>query len=112
MFESFLAFDHSVMQWVANVFDPGNHAFFDPFFRIITTLGDEGILFIALGLGFMIFSRTRKVGAIILLAMLIDVIIVNVILKNIFARPRPFHLGTRRSQIGPTTMHLRRSSCA
>lgn len=58
----------------------------------ITLLGEFGILFILLGLMMLLFPKLRLPGAACMLALLLDVILVNGILKNIFQRPRPYDL--------------------
>lgn len=55
----------------------------------ITTLGDDGIFWIIVGLGMLIFKKTRKCGAMMLLTMAICYIVGNIGLKNIIQRPRP-----------------------
>ena len=94
MFESFLSFDIGVFNWIANLFNPGANPFWDGFFTIITKLGDHGLIWILLGLALFIPNRTRKVGTVILGAMLFMLLINNIVLKNIFARPRPYALET------------------
>ncbi len=56
----------------------------------VTKLGDDGIMWIALGLIFLIPRKTRKMGLQVLLSMLCTYILGNLILKNAFARPRPY----------------------
>lgn len=56
----------------------------------VTRLGDSGFIFILLGLVLLIFRKTRKAGCAALFALLLDFLIVNVTLKDIVARPRPF----------------------
>lgn len=55
----------------------------------ITSLGDDGIFWIAIGIICLIFKKHRKMGLQLLLSMLCTFILGNLILKNIFARPRP-----------------------
>jgi len=88
MFEALLPFEIEVFHWVASWANP----FWDRFFVIITTLGDHGILWIALGLLLLINKRTRKAGLVVLLAMGLMALINNITLKSLFARPRPFLL--------------------
>lgn len=59
--------------------------------KFITHLGDDGILWIALGVGLLLFRKTRKIGWCVLVSLLINLLITNVTLKNLIARPRPFH---------------------
>ena len=58
--------------------------------RFISYFGDHGYFFIALVILFLVFRRTRKVGIVLALGMIIGALINNVILKNLIARPRPY----------------------
>ena len=60
----------------------------------ITTLGDDGLFWIAIGVLCLFFKKYRKMGLQVLLSMLVTYIIGNLILKNIFARPRPCDIDT------------------
>lgn len=61
-----------------------------PLFKFITYLGNGGAIFIAISICLLLFKKTRKVGIILLFSLLLGVIITNLLLKNIIARPRPF----------------------
>lgn len=56
----------------------------------ITRLGDAGIFWIVLAVILLLIPKTRKSGLIVAAALCIDVIVCNGILKNLFARTRPF----------------------
>lgn len=62
----------------------------DAIMIFFTRLGDDGLLWIALGVGFLFFKKTRRCGIYILLSMLISMLVGKVVLKNLFERPRPF----------------------
>lgn len=64
----------------------------DAIMVFITTLGDDGLFWIALGVICLFFKKYRKMGLQVLLSMLFTFIIGNLILKNVFARPRPCDL--------------------
>ncbi len=72
----------------------------DQIMIFITTLGDGGILWIVLGLLFLIPKQYRNMGWQILLSMLLTFIFGNLILKNIFARPRPFMVEGHEYMLG------------
>ena len=55
-----------------------------------TTLGDDGIIWIALGLILLIPKKTRKCGIMVLAALLVMLVTNNIILKNLIARARPY----------------------
>lgn len=62
----------------------------DAIMIFFTRLGDDGILWIALGVGFLFFKKTRRCGIYILLSLLISMLVGKVVLKNLFERSRPF----------------------
>lgn len=88
LFEPFLNFDLSVFEWVQTI----QGGFLDKLLVLITTLGEKGIIFILIGLVLLCTKKYRKAGVAILAAMLVMGIGNNLILKTIFARPRPFNL--------------------
>lgn len=55
----------------------------------ITTLGDAGMIWIALGLILLFVKKTRKCGILMLVSIALGAVVGNVILKNVIARPRP-----------------------
>lgn len=88
IFDSFLHFDLNIFEWIQSIQNP----ILDMFFKIYTTLGEAGILFIGIAIALLITKKFRKVGFAIMVALVIMVVGNNLILKNIFARPRPFNL--------------------
>ena len=64
-------------------------SFFTPLFKIITLLGEKGLIFFAFAIILMLFSKTRKAGICIFGAVACGALITNVILKDLVARPRP-----------------------
>lgn len=61
-----------------------------PVVYAVTSLGNYGIFWIALTLVLMAFGKTRRAGIICALALIISLIADNIILKNLFARTRPY----------------------
>lgn len=88
LFDPFLHFDLSVFQWVQTI----HGGFLDKLMVIITTLGENGIIFIAIALALLCTKKYRKAGVAIIAALLVMEVGNNLILKTIFARPRPFNL--------------------
>ena len=64
----------------------------NPVMKFITSLGNEGIFWIGLIVLMLIFKRTRKIGLCCAIAMLLTYLTVNLALKPIFARTRPYVL--------------------
>lgn len=56
---------------------------------VITSFGNAGWFFIALGMILLFFKKTRRTGLHILLALLFSLIFCNLILKGMVARDRP-----------------------
>ncbi len=88
IFNSFLGFDLSVFEWVQSI----HSSFLTTLMVIITTLGDEGIIFIAMGIVLLLTKKYRKVGFAVLVALVVMVICNNLVLKEIFERVRPFYI--------------------
>ena len=66
----------------------------DKIMVFITSLGEDGILWLSIGVICMFFKKHRKMGAQLFLSMLCTYVLGNLILKNIFARPRPCDIDT------------------
>ncbi len=62
----------------------------DVLMPFITKFGDAGLFWIAIGILLLVWKKHRKTGVLVLAALLVDVIICNLILKNAVARIRPF----------------------
>lgn len=88
VFDSFLHFDLSVFEFVQGIQNPVLSAIL----KVITTLGEGGIIFIALALILLVTKKYRKVGFAVMVALVVMLICNNFILKEIFARPRPFNI--------------------
>ena len=61
----------------------------DAIMLFITSLGDDGWFWIAIGVVCLVFKKHRKMGIQLLLSMLCTFILGNLIIKNLVARPRP-----------------------
>lgn len=66
----------------------------DVFWSLITKLGNAGMIWILLTIVLLLFSKTRKSGIILSVALCVDLILCNGILKNIVARVRPYDVNT------------------
>ena len=64
----------------------------DAIMIFITTLGDAGLFWIGIGIVCLVMKKHRRMGLQVLLSMLCTFIIGNLILKNLFARTRPYVL--------------------
>lgn len=79
-------FEASIILWIQeNLRGP-----MDAVVKFITYLGDDGILWIAMGIVLLFWKKTRPIGITVLISLLFDYLIINVALKALIARPRPF----------------------
>lgn len=88
----FGTFDFKILEFYNNLHEGVLGKILDVFFTVYTHLGDEGIIFILLGLIFVLFKKTRKAGCGMLFGMLFGLLFTNIVLKEIIERPRPFIL--------------------
>lgn len=88
MLENFVEWELSLLHFVQDTATP----FWDKFWTGVTMFGESGIFWIALSLILMIPKKTRRLGFSMGLALLIGLILCNGVLKNVVARPRPYHL--------------------
>ena len=77
-----LSFAHKMAELAGSVLTPLN--------KIITLLGEKGILFFLLAIVLMLFPRYRRAGVCIFGAVCCGALITNILLKDTIARPRPF----------------------
>lgn len=79
-----------ILDWIQNLRTPVG----DVLLSAVTKLGNAGIIWILLTLMLLAFPKTRKAGAVLTAALLVDLLLCNVILKNAVARIRPYDVNT------------------
>ena len=84
-----LELDFMILDWVQSHLRCG---FLDTVVPWVTLLGEYGAVWIALALVLMLKKNTRPLGFAVAAALAVDVLVCNVILKPLVARPRPFAL--------------------
>lgn len=82
-----VAFDLPILEWIQAHLQSG---FMDKFMPFITIFGDGGIFWIAWSVLLILFPRTRKIGLGMGFALILGLLVCNVTLKPIIARPRPY----------------------
>lgn len=87
---TFYALDNGAFNFMSSI-QKSIGVVFTPFMEFISLLGEKGLAFILFGVILLLFRKTRKTGLCVLLAIALGGIIVNIILKNWVARPRPFN---------------------
>lgn len=75
--------------WILDALQAWHTPILDDIMVFITTLGNGGAVWIALGLLLLIFKKTRPVGIQVLIVLLLGALIGNVFLKNVIQRARP-----------------------
>lgn len=86
---SYLAehFDLPILEWIASNL---RCAFLDAVMPVITLLGDAGIFWIALSVILLCLPKYRRVGLAMGASLLIGLLVCNITLKPLIARPRPY----------------------
>lgn len=78
-----------ILHWFESLHNP----VLDPIMYFFTLLGEAGCFWILLALAALFFlpKKYRKVGLTMGIALLLSLIMCNGVMKNVFARIRPFH---------------------
>ena len=84
----FGAFDSSILGFCHSAAESAG-AVLTPLARIITFIGEKGLIFFALAFLLICFRRTRRAGVCLFGAVCCGALIGNIILKDLIARPRP-----------------------
>lgn len=82
--------EFQILDWIQSIRTPLG----DVVMPWISALGNAGMIWIVLAAVLILFPKTRKSGVILALALCVDVLMCNVILKNVFARIRPCDVNT------------------
>lgn len=85
--ETILKIDTIILDFIQNYLRCG---FLDSLFVFITKLGDMGLIWILITLVFLATDKYRKAGSAMAIGLFICLILGNEVLKEVFARPRPF----------------------
>lgn len=80
----------AVLDWIQNIRTPVG----DMIVPLISSLGDAGKVWILMTIIFLLHPKTRRNGVILAVALCVDLVLCNGILKNLFGRVRPFYVNT------------------
>lgn len=89
MLEWLLNLDGSILLFIQEFI---RNPMLTPFVKFITTLGNGGGIWIFLTLIMLIVPKTRKVGCMMVAALIGTLLVNNMLLKNLFARTRPYEV--------------------
>lgn len=67
----------------------------DPVMKLITSLGDIGLIWIVIGACFVVQKKYRTTGLLIWAALLLEWLLVDGVIKNLVMRTRPFNADAR-----------------
>ena len=67
-------------------------SFLDAAMPAVTALGNYGMIWIGLAALLLCIPKTRRLGVVMAVSLVIELILCNVILKPLAARPRPFEV--------------------
>ena len=84
-------FEIEILDFIQSVF---KCPFFDFLMPILTRFADSGIGWIVVALVLLCFKKTRKTGAAMAVALVLGLVVGNIILKNVFARIRPYNVNS------------------
>lgn len=60
----------------------------------ISSLGNAGMIWIILATALLIIPKTRRLGVIVAIALICDLLLCNILIKPLVARTRPFDINT------------------
>lgn len=83
-----MGLDWSVLLWFESIRTPVG----DVVAPFLGMLGEFGWIWIALAAVLLAIPSTRRVGVVVVVALLLDLLVVDLAIKNIVARPRPFEV--------------------
>ena len=92
-----VSFDLPILDWIQSTLQS---PFMDKFMPFITLFGEGGIFWIVLSILLIVFPKTRKIGLGMGFAMIMGLLVCNVTLKPLVARPRPYDF--QLSEFGKT----------
>ena len=81
--------DGGILLWIQDYL---RNPVLTPILKVITTLGNGGAIWILLTLLLLMLPKTRKVGYMMMAALLGTLLINNILLKNLVARTRPYEV--------------------
>lgn len=92
------SFEIGILDAIQKLSTPG----LDKFMVTITSLGNMSIIWIAFIVIFLSTKEYKTMGKVMVLGFILNLIIVNLLLKNIFARVRPFNIVNHANLLIPT----------
>lgn len=82
-------FEANIIFWIQNHLRVG---FLTPLVQAITSLGNAGLFWILLTACLLLFKKTRRAGLCCALALILDLLVVNIAIKPLVDRIRPYNV--------------------
>ncbi len=95
--QALLALDGNILLWIQENLRAD---WLTPVMLFITRLGGLGKIWIAISLVLLCFKKTRRAGIAGLLGLFLSLVVNNLLLKNLFARTRPYEIVEGLALIG------------
>ena len=86
---TFYGFDYAILQFCHSLAEAAG-GILGPIMEILAFIGDNGYFSFAFAFVLLLFPKTRKCGACMILAVGVGALFTNIAIKNIVARPRPY----------------------
>ncbi len=87
--DAILEWDASILLWIQ---ENMRTDLMTTIMKAITRLGDAGSLWVVLSIVLLVINKTRKVGAASAVSLILTFVVVNVGIKNLVARTRPYEV--------------------
>ncbi|MDR3345346.1 MAG: phosphatase PAP2 family protein [Oscillospiraceae bacterium] len=88
--DAILHFDWNIFAWTERVLDVGHNPVLDNIFAFITSLGNSGLIWLAIGALMLFSKKLRPWGIAVMLGVAFSGLLNDLIIKPFFERPRPF----------------------
>lgn len=85
--EKLMELDGNILLWIQ---DNLRNDIMTPVMKFLSRIADNGLIWIVIAVLLLIFSSTRKVGFTVGISLLSNLLVMNLILKNLVARVRPY----------------------
>lgn len=89
MWEAIIQLDGNILLWIQENI---RNDFLTPIVWFITSLGNGGMIWIAIAIILLCFKKTRKVGVLVSCSLIGTLVINNILIKNLVARIRPYEV--------------------
>ena len=85
-----MAIDWTILEWIQSWHMSAS----DVVMTTVSRIGNGGLVWILLAAGLLTYPKTRKVGLAVAIALVLDLLICNGIIKPLVGRLRPFEINT------------------